>query len=133
MDKIMKNVNFLNYALNGLWLRNQVINHNIANANTPNYKKLTVNFEDSLKKALEKQSSSLYLTHEKHILNSIAVGRIQPNITAEDKYSYRIDGNNVDIDVESANLAKNAIMYNGVINEIIGEFNKLKSVINEGR
>lgn len=133
MDKIMKSVNFLSNALNGLWLRNEVISHNISNANTPNYKKLTVNFEDTLKKALNEKGSNLKTTHEKHISNSIAIDSVQPNITVEDKYSYRIDGNSVDIDVESANLAKNAIMYNAVLNQIIGEFNKLKNVINEGR
>ena len=53
MDKVMKNINILNYALNGLWLRNKAINHNIANANTPNYKRITVNFEESLKKLLK--------------------------------------------------------------------------------
>ncbi len=133
MNRIMKNIDFLNYTLDGLWLRNKVINHNISNANTPNYKKLTVNFEDNLKKALEKQGSNLYTTHEKHISNSATIDRIQPNITVENNNSYRIDGNNVDIDVESANLAKNAIMYNGVVNQIISELNKVKSVINEGR
>lgn len=133
MDRIMKNVDFLNQALNGLWLRNEVINHNISNANTPNYKKLTVNFEDTLKKALNDRNFALNTTHKNHISDSIATDKNQPNITAEDRYSYRIDGNSVDIDVESANLAKNAIMYNAVINQIIGEFSKLQNVIKEGR
>lgn len=133
MDKMTKNIDILNYALKGLWLKNEVINHNISNANTPNYKKLSVNFEDTLKHALNKRSSSVNTTHENHISNSTTIDEFKPNIAADDKYSYRIDGNSVDIDVESANLAKNAIMYNAVINQIVGEFDKLKSVINEGR
>lgn len=133
MNKIMKNVDLLNYALNGLWLRNEVINHNISNANTPNYKKLTVSFEDSLKEALNNRNMDLNTTHKNHISNSTNIDKIQPRISSEDNYSYRVDGNNVDIDVESANLAKNAIMYNGIINQVIGEFNKIKNVINDGR
>ena len=133
MDKVMKNINILNYALNGLWLRNKAINHNIANANTPNYKRITVNFEESLKKAIENKGLSLKTTHKNHITNSINIDKIQPEIKVEKDISYRIDGNNVNIDVESANLSKNAIMYNGVIYQLTGEFNKLKNIINEGR
>jgi len=133
MDRLLKNVDILNYALNGLWLRNEIINHNISNANTPNYKRLTVNFEDSLKKALDKRSSNLITTHENHISNISNMEKVQSNVVEADEYSYRFDGNSVDIDVESANLAKNAIMYNAVINQVIGEFNKLKNIINDGR
>lgn len=133
MYDFMKNVDLLNYTLNGLWLRNKVINHNISNADTPNYKKLTVNFEDTLKKALYNNNLSINTTHENHISNLSAIEKSKPTITVEKNYSYRIDGNNVDIDEESANLAKNGIMYNAVINQINREFNKLKNVINEGR
>ncbi|NLX61698.1 MAG: flagellar basal body rod protein FlgB [Tissierellia bacterium] len=133
MDKIMKSVNILNYALDGLWLRNKAINHNIANVDTPNYKRITVNFENALKKAIENKGLKLNTTHEKHISNSTNLDNIEPDIKEEKGYSYRNDGNNVNIDVESANLAKNAIMYNGIVNQIMGEFNKLKSIINEGR
>lgn len=133
MNDLLRNIDILNYALNGLWLRNEVINHNISNANTPNYKRLTVDFEETLKKAMNNRSSSLITTHENHISSINSIDEIQSNSITSDKYSYRIDGNSVDIDVESANLAKNAIMYNAVINQVIGEFNKLKNIINEGR
>jgi flagellar basal-body rod protein FlgB len=45
----------------------------------------------------------------------------------------REDGNNVDMDEEMTSLAKNAIMYNALVQKISGEFRKLKTVINEGR
>lgn len=133
MYNFMKNIDLLNYALNGLWLRNKVINHNMSNANTPNYKKLTVNFEDSLKKALYNNNLSINTTHEKHISNLNTIDKNKPTVTVNKGYSYRIDGNNVNIDEESANLAKNGIMYNAVANQVIREFDKLKTVINEGR
>lgn len=40
--------------------------------------------------------------------------------------------NNVNIDTESANLAKNTIMYNALVSQTIDEFDKIKNVINEG-
>ena len=48
-QRLNANIDLYNKVLDGLWLRDKTINHNISNANTPNYKKLTVNFEDQLK------------------------------------------------------------------------------------
>ena len=132
MKDMMNNVNILSKALDGLWWRNKAINQNISNANTPNYKRLEVNFEDRLKSALNDTGLKLKTTHEKHIGAVKSVDEIEPSIQVDRSYAYRFDGNNVDIDVEAANLAKNAIMYNAVINQITSEFNKIKSVINEG-
>lgn len=126
------NINILNKSLNGLWLRNKVINHNLSNINTPNYKRLNVNFEDSLREAINQNKTSLSATHERHLSKSYNIDEVHPSISIDKGHSYRFDGNNVNIDVESANLAKNAIMYNAVINQIKGEFNKIKNVITEG-
>jgi flagellar basal-body rod protein FlgB len=43
--------------------------------------------------------------------------------------SYRMDGNNVDIDTETANLAQNQIKYYALLDSITHEFNRLKSVL----
>lgn len=133
MKDFMNNVNILGKALDGLWLRNKTINQNISNADTPNYKRLEVSFEDSLKAALKDQGIMLKGTHDKHITSAKSINEVTPRIEVDRDYIYRFDGNNVNIDVETANLAKNAIMYNAVVNQISGEFSKLKNVINEGR
>ena len=46
--------------------------------------------------------------------------------------SYRFDGNNVNIETETADLAKNTIMYDALIRQVINEFDKIKNVISEG-
>lgn len=132
MRDMMNNVNILSKSLEGLWLRNKAISQNISNADTPNYKRLEVKFEDSLRAALNDEGLKLKTTHEKHIGSVKNIDEVSPNIQIDRSYAYRFDGNNVDIDVEAANLAKNAIMYNAVINQISSEFNKIKNVINEG-
>ncbi len=43
-------------------------------------------------------------------------------------YSYRLDGNNVDIDTESAHLAENQLLYNGITQSISSEFKHLTTV-----
>lgn len=45
----------------------------------------------------------------------------------------RLDGNNVDIDIEMGNLAKNTIQYHVLAQRISDHFNKLKTVIRDGR
>ncbi len=132
LKQFYNNVDILGKALDGVWLRNKTINHNIANANTPNYKRLTVSFEDKLKKAMEKEENKLVRTHPKHFPISKSINDIKPEIMVDRNFSYRFDENNVNIDTESANLAKNTIMYNALVSQTIDEFDKIKNVINEG-
>lgn len=127
---INDNVNIMNKALDGYWLRDKAINQNISNVNTPNYKRLTVNFEDELKEAINNQEAKLVTTHRKHLPTSN--NKIEPGISVDKSYSYRFDKNNVNIDTESADLAKNTIMYNAVVNQITNEFEKVKNLISEG-
>lgn len=131
-QRLNANIDLYNKVLDGLWLRDKTINHNISNVNTPNYKKLTVNFEDQLKSALEKNKSNLTRTHIKHLPVTKSIGEIEPNISVDRSHAYRFDKNNVNIDTEMADLAKNTIMYNAVINQVTNEFDKIKNVINEG-
>jgi flagellar basal-body rod protein FlgB len=51
----------------------------------------------------------------------------------ENSQSMRLDGNNVDIEREMAEMAKNTIRYSVMAQKISNEFSKIKSVINEGR
>ena len=44
-----------------------------------------------------------------------------------------MDGNNVDIDVQTAKLANNAIMYQALVDQLSAKLSRLKTVINEGR
>ncbi len=126
------NIRILSKALDGIWLKDKVIKHNMANVNTPNYKRLTVDFEDKLRSAMENHESKLNRTHDKHFPTSNSFNDLEPKISIDKSYSYRFDKNNVNIDTESAELAKNSIMYNAVVNQITNEFEGIKNVINEG-
>lgn len=43
--------------------------------------------------------------------------------------TYRMDGNNVDIDQEMTDYAKNVIYYNTLLRKINGQFNQLRMAI----
>ncbi len=127
---INDNVNFYKKALDGTWERHKAITNNIANESTPNYKRKVVTFEDQLSQSMENNKIKLMKTHEKHI--SHGRGHFEPRIIEDKSTSYRLDGNNVNIDTETANLAKNTIMYDALVKQVIGEFDKIKNVITEG-
>ncbi len=119
-------VNVLDKAADASWLRNDAISNNIANADTPGYKRQDVNFETQLAKALR---HSRYKTTDARVAD-LNTNRLRP-ITYTDYagFSYRIDGNNVDPDTEGAYLAKNQIVYQGLTESIKAEFQNLKAVI----
>lgn len=132
LSRIYNDSKYLENALDGTWLRNKAIDENIANADTPNYKRKDVMFEDYLREELNTSNSKLNTTNEKHLsgIGSLYDNRLR--ITEDKKLSYRFDGNNVNSDVENANLAKNYIMYDALTNQLINEYEKIKNAIIEG-
>ena len=119
-------INLLDKAADASWLRNDAISNNIANADTPGYKRQDVNFETQLAKALR---SSRYTSMDSKVAN-VKMNRLNPiTYTDYSGYSYRIDGNNVDPDTEGVYLAKNQVVYQGLTQSINQEFKNLQSVM----
>lgn len=130
LNGLYNNIDFYKKALDGTWERNKSINSNLANVNTPNYKRKTVDFEDQLKNSINKRKVELTTTNDKHIKEKSV--KFSPLLNIDKAMSNRIDGNNVNIDTENAELAKNTIMYNALIKQVSDEFKKIKNVISEG-
>lgn len=130
LNGLYNNIDFYKKALDGTWQKNKAITSNIANVNTPNYKRKTVNFEEQLKKSITENKISLSITNNKHIPS--IQENFSPLVVKDNSMSYRIDKNNVNIDTENAELAKNTIMYNALIKQVSDEFKKIKNVISEG-
>ncbi|PAB61278.1 flagellar basal body rod protein FlgB [Anaeromicrobium sediminis] len=136
LEKSLRGINILEKTLNASWARNKTISNNIANADTPNYKRETVEFESILKNELFKDGSIAgTTTNEKHIPinNKFGVIGINHQTKKDMNSTYRKDGNNVNIDVEMANLAKNTIKYNMIAQRISSDFKKMKMVVRDGR
>lgn len=119
-------INVLDKAADASWIRNEAISNNIANAVTPGYKRQDVAFESELEKAL---SSVRYTTMDDKVAN-LSTDKLQPRTyTDYASFSYRLDGNNVDIETENVVLAKNQIKYEGLLQSITQEFKNIKSVL----
>lgn len=119
-------INVLDKAADASWLRNTAISNNIANASTPNYKRQDVHFEDELMRAL---GHSAYQTMDSKVYH-LNTAELKPEIfTDSESFSYRLDGNNVDIDTENVYLAENQIRYNAILDSVTKEFANLKAVM----
>ncbi|MBP2650205.1 MAG: flgB [Firmicutes bacterium] len=122
----------LGKALAASSLRHKIISNNIANVNTPEFKRSDVLFEDRLAEALNPSKALPARTNERHLAGRNS-GSFSPSIITETNTSIRVDGSNVDIDVEMANLAKNNIYYDAVAKQLGRYFSNIKAAINEGR
>lgn len=135
LEKLTSHINLREKALDAAWTRNEAIAQNIANVDTPGYKKSTVAFEEYLDNALDKGGFKGFTTDKRHIeIGGGSPESAKIRITKEyENLSTRLDGNNVDIESEMASLAKNDIRYNTLVQSVSDSYQKLKSVISEGR
>lgn len=132
--KIFNNRNFgvLEKSLDSLAKNHEAISNNIANVDTPGYKRKQVSFRRELSNLLENRNE-LAVTNKKHIaINSKDLNSFQAKVTTEENTSIRNDDNNVDIDAEMAMLAKNTLEYQALSQRISSKFKSLQSVIQQG-
>ena len=119
-------INVLNRAADAAWQRNEAISNNIANVDTPGYKRQDVAFESVLQKAL---GTNRYESMDEKVSN-INLSRLRGRAYVDyANYSYRLDGNNVDIENENVMLAENQLKYQGLISSINQEFTNLQTVM----
>ena len=119
-------INVLDKAADATWIRNEVLSNNIANATTPGYKRQDVEFEAELKRAL-KYSRSVSMDDK---VADLKTTKLNPRTYIDSaNYSYRLDGNNVDIETENVTLAANQLRYNGLIDSMNQEFRNLQMVM----
>ncbi len=125
LDKIFGGDVFVasTHALDASALRQQTIAHNLANANTPGFKRQEVQFEDRLSRALAHRSDPCAAARE-------AVSAVQPSIVTVGGTSERADGNNVNMETENVNLAANTLRFEVLSQSVAGYFTGLKTVIN---
>ncbi|UOO38800.1 flagellar basal body rod protein FlgB [Oscillospiraceae bacterium CM] len=131
---MFSSVNTLQKGLNASWLRNEVIANNIANVDTPGFKASHVQFEDLMAEAAGSDGGTLSMetTNDKHLgfSGGAAISSVEPQVVTDETTSTRLDGNNVNIENEMVELAKNSINYYTTVTKINSEFRKLNTAIN---
>ncbi|MDR5695668.1 MAG: flagellar basal body rod protein FlgB [Armatimonadota bacterium] len=114
-------VRFLGKALDLLNLRQRVLAQNLANAETPGYRRMDVDFRRALLQAMEDPEGWGNKT-----------GGPQVFLVQENRLS-RLDGNGVDVDQELVELTENALLFQSVTAALRVKFAMLRAAITEGR
>ncbi len=119
-------INVLNKAADASWLREETVANNLANVNTPGYKRKDVDFQSVLRNEL---GNMKYQTLDSKI-DHANLDRLNVSTYVDAaNYSYREDGNNVDVDTENVELASEKIRYDALTDSMTQEFSRLKSVM----
>lgn len=119
-------INVLTKAADASWTRNEIISNNIANNDTPGYKRKDVNFQSYLLQELTSGDSTSLRTR----INEVEQSNLNATIyTDYSELSYRLDGNNVDIDTENVELASNQLYYNTILETINYQFDMLTTAM----
>jgi flagellar basal-body rod protein FlgB len=105
----------LERAITGAALRQEVLANNLANAETPGFRRSDVDFHSTLAQAMK--------TGDAEVIESTAFS------PQTDPQVLRADGNGVDIDVESATMAKNALEYEALVSVARARIMMLKSAM----
>ncbi|MFZ5464291.1 MAG: flagellar basal body rod protein FlgB [Pseudomonadota bacterium] len=112
---------FQERALGVLAARMEVIAANIANADTPGYKAVDIDFREALSAALANRNAApaqLLTTDKRHIPSAPHAPATQLALRYHVPYQAAVDGNTVELDVERAKFAENAIRYEFALDRV---------------
>jgi len=129
-----KNLAILSREMGVSVLRGNVIANNVANADTPNFKRSVVNFEAQLKRALDSEKAEAfpqYLTDRRHIVfqkpmdwRDVAPRRVLDYLTEA-----KNNGNNVDVEEEGMNALNTQLLYTTLAQVVSSEFQRVNIVL----
>jgi flagellar basal-body rod protein FlgB len=136
MNSFTRSVDLLQRALDVNTLRYQVSANNIANAGVPNFKRSTVNFESSLKRAFESEKAAanafpLTRTDERHfsLAEPIDYRSVEPRRVLDYTTTAKANGNNVDAETEAMNITKIQMQYRLLSQLENFEFSQIRTAI----
>ena len=130
-------VGMLKNALDGASTTHAAVANNIANVNTPNFKRSDVSFKEALARTLPRYDDSSELALVTDAPNQIPAGPdfaaepFSATTTVDDTQQMRNDGSNVDVDQEMAKLSLNS-SYGQTVGQLLGtQYTRLREAIQE--
>jgi flagellar basal-body rod protein FlgB len=109
-------IQLLSKLLDVTAVRHRVLANNLANVDTPRFKRQDVQFRDALAKAIKSSDES-------------KVADVQPRVTEDAATPGRPDGNNVTTQRELGEMMENALLYQFATKAINLKFNSLTKAI----
>lgn len=129
-----KTVDMLHRGMDVAMLRRSVIANNIANSDTPNFKRTVVNFEAELKRAIESQQKTTIpakMTDPRHIPfnRPIDYRTVKPRRVLDYLSSSKNNGNNVDLEEETMLALHNQLSYQIMTQAVQNQFTQVNMVL----
>lgn len=129
-----RTVDILHRTMDVSLLRRSAISDNIANADTPNFKRSVINFESQLKRAFDSQKRETIparMTDSRHMpfykpvdYRSVGPKRVLDYLTAS-----KNNGNNVDIEEEMMLSMQNQLNYQLLTRSVSNQFQQINMVL----
>ena len=117
IDSIME---LLNAGVRAEGLRQKTIASNIANIETPGYRRTDVKFEQLLAKALESSGP-------------LDLDGVEPQLYQPRQTAAKSNGNDVDLDLEVGEMVKNSIRQKAFMRLLSKKYRQFESAIDTGR
>jgi flagellar basal-body rod protein FlgB len=129
-----RNLDIIAREMSALTQRYNVTANNVANADTPNFKRSVVNFESQLKRALDSEITSGFpqvVTNERHIpFDRVMDYRdVRPRRVLDYLTEAKNNGNNVDIEEESMNAVSIQLLYNALAQSVSSAIQRVNIVL----
>ncbi len=117
MSKINDIIDFLEAGIRAESLRQKALANNVANLQTPGYRRIDVKFEELLAKALDSPGSVDFSEVEAQIY--------QPNQTP-----VKSNGNDVDLETEVGEMVKNTLRHKAYIRLLYKKYKQMELAMN---
>jgi flagellar basal-body rod protein FlgB len=135
LNKIDTETAFVRNALNLRAQRQEILAANLANADTPNYKARDIDFTAALRQAMGVRGGALALarTDAGHLAGPRGAGDVAGHVKYRTAVQPSLDGNTVDVAVERAHFAENALHYQFLLDRAASTFRTLGQALGSGQ
>ena len=118
MDKVSSTADLLAAALRAESLRQRAIASNVANLETPGYRRVDVKFEEMLARKMDEGGGK------------VDVSTVKPEVYQPQNTAVKANGNDVNLETEVGAMVKNSLRYRTLMQLLIKKVNGLDKIIN---
>lgn len=126
IGRIDDEIGFMSKALNLHAQRQQLLAGNIANADTPNYKAVDIDFSRALQSSMGPLKPVVLETTSPGHMQAMGGNPLGAKTQYRQPFQPSIDGNTVDTDVERSQFIDNAIRYQFALDRVSGAFKDMQ-------
>ncbi|ETT73883.1 MULTISPECIES: flagellar basal body rod protein FlgB [Paenibacillus] len=133
---LLNSVSFqrLQGGLDAATKRQSVLANNVANNDTPNFKRSDVSFESFLRDQESGLKATLgaKVSDSRHFRFGTVTGMPAAVVSTDETTSMNNNGNNVDMDREQALSAENQLRYNSYVEQLNSQITMMRTVVQGG-